>query len=96
MRVIARKALRDFAITHAEAESSLDVWYHIMRAAKVKTQNELRKVFPEASFLPNGITVFNIGSNRLEAQIRYDVGIVFILEVMTHSEYDRKNMKRKR
>ena len=81
---------------HPEAESSLNVWYHIMKTAKLKTPNELRKVFPEGSFLPGGITVFNIGSNRLEAHVRYDIGIVFILDVMTHSEYDRKNTKRKR
>lgn len=96
MRVIARKALRDFARKHPEAGSSVDVWYHIMKAARVKTPNELRKVFSEASFLANGITVFDIGANRIETRVRYDIGIVFILDVMTHTEYDQKNMKRKR
>ncbi|MGH7713697.1 MAG: type II toxin-antitoxin system HigB family toxin [Gemmatimonadaceae bacterium] len=96
MRVIARPALRNFAKKHAEAESSLNAWYHIMKAAKVKSPNELRNVFPEASFLGDGRTVFNVGSNRIETRIRYDIGVVFILDVMTHAEYDRQNVKRKR
>lgn len=96
MRVIARKALRDVATQHPEAERSLNVWYHIMKRTNVSTPNQLRKVFPEASFLGDGVTVFDIGSNRIETHVRYDIGVVFIRDVSTHPEYDRKNVKRKR
>jgi mRNA interferase HigB len=96
MRVIARRALRDFATRHPEAERSLNVWYHVIKRANVSNPSQLRKVFPEASFFGDGVTVFNIGSNRIKTHVRYDIGVVFILDVMTHPEYDRKNVKRKR
>lgn len=96
MRVISRKKLRDFAKKHPEAEGSLNAWYYIMKHAKPETPNELRKTFPEVSFLGDNLAVFNIGSNRLEARIHYGAGIAYIVDVLTHDEYDRMNTKRKR
>lgn len=40
--------------------------------------------------------MFNIGGNnyRLVAAIRYDRGIVYVRNVLTHAEYDLKKWKK--
>jgi len=96
MRIIARPVLHAFAAKHPEIASALDGWYHLMKRATYQTPTELKDDFPKASLLGDGITIFNIGSCRLEVHIRYDIGIVFIRSVDTHPAYDRRNKARKK
>lgn len=96
MRIIARAVLRRFGATHAETADELDSWYHVMKRATYRTPHELKEAFPNASLLGDGITIFNIGSCRLEVHMRYDLGIVFIRSVETHPEYDRRNRARRK
>ncbi len=95
MRIIARSMLRDFSVGHADAAADLDAWYHVVKRSALRTPHEVRQVFPRASFLGGGVTVFDIGLQyRLEVHFRYDLLIVFIRDVMTHAEYDRRNKAR--
>jgi mRNA interferase HigB len=90
VRIISRKALRDFAERHADARAPLDAWYHILRGREYRSPHEVRVDFPTASFLGARRTVFNIGGNkyRLVVDMRYDLGRVYIRDVLTHAEYD--------
>ncbi|MGQ0640590.1 MAG: type II toxin-antitoxin system HigB family toxin [Gemmatimonadaceae bacterium] len=92
MRIITRARLRRFADRHGDAQKPLDVWYHTIKRATYKTPNELLRDFPKASLLGNGVTVFNIGPHRLVVHMRYDLGRVYIREVLTHAEYDRRKL----
>jgi mRNA interferase HigB len=96
MRIIARPVLNAFAETHPEIASALNGWYHLVKRATYRTPNELKQDFPQASLLGDGITIFNIGSCRLEVHMRYDVGIVFIRSIDTHTDYERRNKARKK
>ncbi len=96
MRIIARPALHGFAAKHPEITSALDSWYHLMKRATYRTPNELTDDFPKASLSGDGITIFNIGSCRLEVRMRYDLGRVYIQSIDTHAEYDRRNKARKK
>jgi mRNA interferase HigB len=90
MRVIARPALIEFWEKHGDAKEPLESWYHLMRQGRFVTPHEIKAVFATASFLRDGIVVFNVGGNkyRLITHVRYDIGIVFIKWVLTHGEYD--------
>lgn len=94
MRIISRKPLREFAIKHADAGGPLDAWYGILTARQYGSPHELRHDFPTASFLGARRTVFNIGGNkyRLVVDMRYDLGRVYVRDVLTHEEYDRKSI----
>ncbi len=94
MRIISRKPLREFAIRHADAEGPLDAWYRILKRREYQSPHELRQDFPTASFLGARRTVFNIGGNkyRLVVDMRYDLGRVYVRDVLTHEEYDRKSI----
>lgn len=51
--------------------------------------------FPTASFLGARRTVFNIGGNkyRLVVDMRYDLERVYVRDVLTHAEYDRRSIE---
>lgn len=95
MRIISRKSLREFATKHADAGDPLDAWYRIIKGRDYSSPHELREDFPTASFLGARRTVFNIGGNkyRLVADMRYDLGRVYVRHVLTHQEYDRRSIE---
>jgi mRNA interferase HigB len=92
MRVISRRPLKEFGENYEDARTPLDAWYRIVKRKEYKAPHELRKDFPSASFLGARRTVFNVGGNkyRLVVDMRYDLGRVYVREVLTHEEYDRR------
>ena len=90
MRIIAKKALREFWERHADAEQALKAWYHDAKNAEWKRPADIRQTYVTASILANNRVVFNIRGNtyRLIVAINYDFGIVYICFVGTHTEYD--------
>ncbi len=81
MRIIARKALRQFWGRHPDAEQPLRAWYHDAQRAHWKSPSDLKALYRNASLLINNRVVFNIKGNRyrLVAAIHYSAGIVFVL-----------------
>jgi len=95
LRIISRKALREFAKNHPDAESPLDAWHRIVKGREYESPYDLRADFPTASFLGARRTVFNMGGNkyRLVVDMRYDLGRVYVRAVLTQEEYDRKSIE---
>ncbi len=95
MRVISRMALRDFSGRYPDAKVPLEAWYRILKGRAYGSPHELRADFPTANFLGARRTVFNIGGNkyRLVVDMRYDLGRVYVRDVLTHAEYDRKSIE---
>ncbi|MBK6799446.1 MAG: type II toxin-antitoxin system HigB family toxin [Acidobacteria bacterium] len=90
MRIISRKALRDFWEEYPFARRSLEDWYRITKNANWESPAETRRDFPNAD-LVGSCTIFNIGGNkyRLITKILYQWRMVYIRYVMTHAEYDK-------
>ena len=91
MRVISRKALREFWQQYPDARASLQAWYADAKQANWQSPDDIKSTYANASILPNNRVVFNIKGNhyRLITAINYDYGMVFIRFVGTHREYDR-------
>ena len=91
MRIISRKALRDFWGRHPDAEQPLRSWFDDVKRAKWRGPSDLKAVYRNASFVANNRVVFNLNGNnyRLIVAINYAVGIVYIRFVGTHGQYDR-------
>lgn len=94
MRVISKKALREFSRTHPNAEVSLNTWFKRMRNATFESFSKLREVFPSADRIvvrDREFTIFNISGNkfRLIAAVHYESQTVYVRHVLTHAEYDR-------
>jgi mRNA interferase HigB len=90
MRVISRKALREFWEKHADAEQPLRAWFAEAKKADWEEPIDITNQYANARTIGNNRAIFNIKGNdyRLIVAIRYDRGLVFIRFVGTHAEYD--------
>jgi len=69
-------------------------WYLVTKKAAWASLPEVKALFPSADLVGRR-TVFNIGGNkyRLIARIDHRRQQVFILDILTHKEYDKGNWK---
>jgi mRNA interferase HigB len=95
VRVISRKAIVGFSRVHKDAAGPLDAWYRTALRARWGNLSQVRKDFPHADAVGER-TVFNVGGNkyRLIARVNYRTQKVFVLAVLTHTEYDKDAWKR--
>ncbi len=94
MRVIAKPRLVAFWESRkhdaAVAERDLSVWYKLAMAADWGNFGALKQTFGSADQVGNCV-VFDVGNNRfrLIGRLNYNRGIIYILQVMDHAEYDK-------
>jgi mRNA interferase HigB len=95
MRVISRNTLIKYWERNPEVEQSLKIWYDEILNARWHSPNELKSQYRNASIITNKRVVFNIKGNkyRLIVDIEFRIGIVFIIWIGTHKEYDKLNVK---
>ena len=95
MRIIARRALRDFWERHPDAEQPLRAWYHDARVADWRTPADVKRVYANASIVGGNRVVFNIGGNkyRLVVAVNYTFHVCYIRFLGTHQAYDRVDVE---
>ena len=95
MRIIARKALKEFYQRPdcLGAKGPLEAWYYETKKAEWKSSMDIKEKYSSASILKGSRVVFNIGGNkyRLVVKINFPAQIVFIRFIGTHKEYDQIN-----
>lgn len=96
MQVLGQPKITEFSKIHPQSRGPLSAWVYDVEAAKWETRQDIKEKYPHANF-PDNQVIFNIGGNkfRLEVKVQYRHGMVFILDIHTHAEYDKKNKKRK-
>lgn len=90
MRIISKKALREFWETHSDAKAALQAQYEDALRAEWRTPKAVKETYGNASILADNRVVFNIKGNayRLVVKVHYDRGQIYIRFVGTHSAYD--------
>ena len=90
MRIIAKKALREFWKRHPDAEEPLLAWYREVEKADWDTPAKVKEKYRGASIVGDNRVVFNVKGNdyRLVVKINYPYRVVYIRFVGTHAEYD--------
>lgn len=90
MHVISKKALRDFWLTHPDAQEPLLRWFRIVSRTDFESFVHVRQTFPSADLVGRHI-IFNIAGNkyRLIASIHFNRNKLYIRHVLTHPEYDQ-------
>jgi mRNA interferase HigB len=94
MRVIAKSRLREFWNSRKAdskiAERDLLAWHSMAEGARWAHFAALKQTFGSADQVGN-CTVFDVGNNRfrLIGRVNYRRGIVYVLKVMDHPEYDK-------
>jgi mRNA interferase HigB len=96
VRVISKRRLREFWESRKQdsgiAERDLAVWYKLAKSAQWANFGALKQTFGSADQVGNCV-VFDVGNNRYRVigRINYARGILYVLGVMDHAEYDRRN-----
>jgi mRNA interferase HigB len=99
MEVITRKPLREFGEKWPNAKGPLELWYRVTRRARWANFAEVKATFGQTDQAKvksgNTVAVFYVGGNkyRLVAAIKYRRQVVYVLRVLTHSEYDADRWK---
>lgn len=98
VRIITIGALRRFWEQRPDSERPLREWHAKTNMARWRNPVEVKATFPQVDFVKvssgNTVFVFNITrAYRLIAAIHFDYPRVFVLRVLTHSEYDLDNWK---
>jgi len=101
VRIIARGTLNGFVRNRIEprlrraVKDQLDSWYAIVSRAVWKNSAELKQQYRAASIISAERAVFNIKGNdlRLVVAVDYNHGMVSVLWLGTHWEYDRIDVK---
>jgi mRNA interferase HigB len=101
VRIIARGTLNGFVRNRVEprlqqaVKDQLDSWYAMVSRAAWKNSAELKQQYRAASIISAERVVFNIKGNdlRLVVAVDYNHGLVFVLWLGTHWEYDRIDVK---
>jgi len=100
MRIIKPATVKDWMRQHADAVGPLQKWMTLVEDAEWKNFTQLRAVFSSADevVVESGrpVVVFNIKGNnyRLIAAIHYNTQIVYVLDFLTHAEYDKDQWKK--
>lgn len=95
MKVVGIGRLEDFFRRHADAKPQISAWISEVKAAQWQTPHDVKERYPSVSFLADNVVVFNIKGNhyRLVVKISYNVQVVLIQRIGTHSEYSKWNLK---
>jgi mRNA interferase HigB len=94
MRIISKRRLRDFWQARKGnariAERDLLTWFKLTKNAHWKHFADLKATFGSADQVGNCV-VFDVSAHRfrLIGRVNYNKGIVYVLRVMDHTQYDR-------
>jgi mRNA interferase HigB len=90
MRIIAKRALKEYWAKEPAARTGLEAWHAEARNAEWSTPADVKANYTAASILKDGRVVFNIGGNRyrLVVWINYAFFTVYVRFVGTHKDYD--------
>ena len=95
MRIISKKALREYWKRHPESEQPLSAWYREVERADWSTPAQVMEQYPKASIVGPDRVIFRILNNRYRIIVRifYPSRTVYIRFVGTHRKYDRIDAK---
>lgn len=94
MTVIGEAVLARFARRHAQARKPIARFLELALAAEWKHLLDLQETFAAADYAPEtGTVIFDIGSNKYRlVALNLETQTLFIDKILTHEEYDRKDL----
>ena len=98
MDLVNVQALNKAIQRHPDAGPWLARWAAVVRQAAWQNLQQVRQAYPSADGVPLKrivVTVFNVKGNEygLLTVIRYQARQVYVVDVLTHAEYDKEKWK---
>ncbi|MCH9046388.1 MAG: type II toxin-antitoxin system HigB family toxin [SAR324 cluster bacterium] len=91
MKVIGLGKVYKFMAIHTDAKKWLTAWVAEAKSANWTKPLDIKHRYSSASILADNCVIFNVKghSYRMEIQVAYKTGHVFIKRLGTHAEYER-------
>ena len=91
MHVITQKRIWEAQFKYPQCATALDAWYRLMHKTRFSNYAELKNIYGSVDRVGDKF-IFNIGGNkiRLIAIIHFNRQKIYILDILTHKEYDKK------
>jgi mRNA interferase HigB len=91
VRIIARRTLVAFALTHPETAASLVHWERVTKAARWRKPEDVLASFSKAKTINAERIRFEISGGDYRMIVAFDFGrqVAFVKFVGTHAQYDR-------
>ncbi len=103
MEILNQPLLDRFVRKHRDAAPWIERWINTVQEADWGLIDDVREVYPSADGVRVKksasvivvVTVFNVKGNtyRLLTLINYELGLVRVVDCLTHPEYDRDTWK---
>jgi len=95
VNVIGKSGLRRLTAKHPGVESEALDWYRVAASASWTRFAGVRGDFPSADMIGQ-VLVFNLAHNRyrLIATVFFATREIYVKDLLTHKEYDRKEWKK--
>jgi mRNA interferase HigB len=92
MRIVGLGVLHAFCDLHPDCRGWIENWISDVEGQSWKTPQDVKDRYRSASFLPDRVVIFNVRGNdyRLEVQIAFNIGVVYIRWIGTHAEYSKR------
>jgi len=90
VKLVGLEKILDFQAVHPDAEGWLTSWVALVRAETWKNPQEVRNKYRRASILSGNRVVFRFrgSSYRMVVRVSYEIGIVYVDRLGTHTEYE--------
>lgn len=90
MKVVGRDIIDACIKHHPKTRPSLESWLAEAERAQWATPMDVKASYGNATIRPGSVVLFNIKGRdyRMAVRISYPAGVVRVLEIGTHSEYD--------
>lgn len=97
MDIIGKDELKKFAKEHPKARKPLARWISITENAHWNNLEGVKNSFSSVDYIPVNQYCFNVGGNnfRLLIAISFSLRALTVIEIMTHDEYNKKNLNKK-
>jgi len=93
MHIISKKRFVEAADNHPNQRTAIMDIYRVLKAAKFKSPEEMRNVFPTLDNFKykDRWKVIDIGGNhlRLIAYIQFSQNRMYVKYILTHADYDK-------
>jgi mRNA interferase HigB len=100
VRIIKAAFIEENTKSGTQERKWLYTWKEVVKNAHWQNINDVRKTYPSADGgtvdSKRTVTVFNVCGNnhRLLTAIHYDKQRIYLLDLLTHAEYDKDEWKR--
>lgn len=95
MLVVGKEKVVAFLKRHHECAQEVNALLLDLESTELPTAEAVRGRYPSAKVLDGRTIVFKVRGNkfRLSVRIAYNTGIMVIIALETHAEYDRRQLR---